>query len=76
MNFQYVVDADGTPAIADDMPPIARAVAFLVEHANRQKAATLPPCRCEECEAVRARVRVERTARPGELLITLGPVAP
>lgn len=76
MNFQYVFDKAGRPAVADDMSPVARAFAFLVEHANRQKAAKLPPCGCDECEAVRARIRVERTDRSGEMVISLEPLAP
>ena len=74
MSFEYIFDGNGAPAVADDMSPVARAFAFLVEHANRQRAAQLPPCGCRECEAVRARIRVERTARPGELVISLAPV--
>jgi hypothetical protein len=74
VNFEHVFDADGAPAIADDMSPVARAFAFLLEHANRQKAAQLPPCACEGCEAVRVRIRVQRTDVPGEMLITLAPV--
>lgn len=76
MNFQYVFDTTGRPAVADDMSPVARAFAFLLEHANRQKAAQLPPCGCRECEAVRARIRVERTDRPGEMVISFEPMTP
>lgn len=75
MNFAHVFDADGAPAVADDMSPVARAFAFLLEHANRQRAAKLPPCGCPECEAVRLRIRVERTSRLGEMVISLAPVA-
>jgi hypothetical protein len=76
MNFAHVFGADGTPAVADDMSPTARAVGFLVEHANRQKAANLPACRCAECERVRGRIRVARTANPGVMIITLIPETP
>lgn len=76
MNFEHVFDADGAPAVADDMSPAARAFAFLLEHAHRQKDAKLPPCECGGCETVRARIRVELTDCPGEMIITLAPLVP
>lgn len=76
MNFAHVFAADGSPAVADDMSPTSRAFAFLIEHANRQKAANLPACMCAECEGVRGRIRVQRTAHPGVMIITLAPLAP
>ena len=75
MGFRYVFREDGRPAIADDMSPLARAFALLLEHANRQQAAQLPPCDCLECDNVRGRLRVERTDRPGEMVISLVPAA-
>jgi hypothetical protein len=76
VNFAHVFAEDGSPAVADDMSPTARALAFLVEHANRQKAANLQACTCAECEGVRGRIRVKRTAHPGVMIITLAPLAP
>jgi hypothetical protein len=73
-NFEHVFDAAGGPACADDMSPLVRAFALLLEHANRQKGAQLPPCGCGECERVRGRLRVARTEEPGELCITFAPV--
>jgi len=52
--MKYVHRADGTEANADDMPPLVRAFAFLVEHAaQRRKDGLLVPCSCDECEANR-----------------------
>jgi hypothetical protein len=55
---KYVRRADGREVIADDMPPAARAVAFLVEHANRRRDDGLAlPCPCGECTHHRDAVR-------------------
>ena len=56
--MKYVQRADGDDAIADDMPPAARAIALLLEHANqRRDDGLLLPCPCRECERHRKAVR-------------------
>ena len=47
MNFITIRQANGDPAISDDMSPRLRALACLLEHANRRQA-------CAECEWHRA----------------------
>lgn len=67
--MKYVRRTDGGEAIADDMPPTARAVLLLVEHANQRRDDGLPlPCPCGEC--VRHRDAVRCTSSPdGRTLI-------
>lgn len=56
--MRTVQTPDGRPAIADDMPPGARAVLFLVQHANLRRAESLPlPCPCVECIGHRGTVQ-------------------
>lgn len=56
--MKYITRTDGREAIADDMPPVVRAVAFLLEHANRRRDDGLPlPCLCVECNRHRGAVR-------------------
>ena len=63
MSMRYVCGADGRPAVPDDMPPSTRAVAFLIEHANRRRDDRLPlPCPCAECVSHRGAVRCSRLA--------------
>jgi hypothetical protein len=60
---KYVERVDGREAIADDMPPTARAVALLLEHANQRRDDGLPvPCPCGECERHRSAVRCRSSA--------------
>ena len=67
--MRYVSGADGREAIADDMPPATRAVAYLIEHANRRRDDGLPlPCPCSECVSYRGAVRCTKTA-DGTLII-------
>jgi hypothetical protein len=67
--MKYIRHVDGGRAIADDMPPVVRAVAFLLEHANQRRDDGLAlPCPCGECERHRGAVRC--TASPdGRTLI-------
>jgi hypothetical protein len=67
--MKFVGSAAGGPAIADDMPPVIRAVALLIEHANQRRDDGLPlPCPCPECGRHRSAVRC--TASPdGRTLI-------
>ena len=68
--MKYVTCADGSEAIADDMPPTTRAVALLVEHANQRRAAGLPlPCECRECARHRAAVVCSVSADGHSLII-------
>ena len=61
--MKYVQCADGGEAIADDMPPAARAVLLLVEHANQRRDDGLPlPCPCVECTRHRGAVRCTSSA--------------
>jgi hypothetical protein len=56
--MEYITRDNGQEAIADDMPPTVRAVALLIEHANRQRDNRLPlPCLCNECQRHRRYVR-------------------
>jgi hypothetical protein len=55
---RHVRCADGSEAIADDMPPYVRAFALLLEHANARRDQGLAlPCPCRECERHRGAVR-------------------
>jgi hypothetical protein len=65
---KYTQRADGSQAIADDMPPATRAFLFLVEHANARRDAGLTlPCLCAECERHRGSIRCSRG--PGNVLV-------
>ncbi len=56
--MKYVQRADGAEALPDDMPPTTRAIAFLIEHANRRRDLGLPlPCSCQECGRHRGSIR-------------------
>jgi hypothetical protein len=56
--MRFIERADGGAAIADDMPPVVRAVALLLEHANQRRDDGLPlPCPCGECLRHRGAVR-------------------
>ena len=58
--MRFIHRADGREAVADDMPPVTRAVALLLEHANQRRDAGLPlPCGCAECNRHRRAVRCE-----------------
>ena len=58
MSLRAVICDDGSEAIADDMPPTLRAVAFLIEHATQRRDAGVSlPCPCAECQHHRAAVR-------------------
>jgi hypothetical protein len=60
---KYIERADGTEAIADDMPPTTRAVVLLLEHANQRRDDGLPlPCPCAECFRHRGAVRCTSSA--------------
>ena len=62
--------ADGGEAIADDMPPVTRAVALLIEHANDRRDAGLPlPCPCVECDLHRRAVRCRASADGRTLIV-------
>lgn len=66
--MKHIIRADGREAILDDMPPVTRAVAVLLEHANQRRDDGLPlPCPCCECERHRGAVRCSRG--PGNVLI-------
>jgi hypothetical protein len=67
--MRYVQRGDGREAIPDDMPPSTRAVAFLLEHANRRRDDGLSlPCPCSECVIRRGAVRCSKAA-DGTLVI-------
>jgi len=67
---KYVRRADGGEAVADDMPPTARAFAFLIEHANRRRDDGLPlPCGCAECARHRGAVRCTASADGRTLIV-------
>jgi hypothetical protein len=71
---KYVQRADGDDAIADDMPPVVRAVALLLEHANQRRADGLPlPCPCIECERHRGAVRCTSSPDGRTLIIEAAP---
>lgn len=56
--MKYIRRADGSEAIPDDMSPLMRAVALLLEHANRRRDDGLPlPCPCTECKRHRGSLR-------------------
>jgi hypothetical protein len=56
--MKYITRDNGQEAIADDMAPTVRAVALLIEHANRRRDNRLPlPCCCGECERYRRHMR-------------------
>ena len=62
--------ADGRPAVADDMPPAARAIALLLEHVHARRGAGLPlPCPCVECARHREAIVYSRSADGTALLI-------
>jgi hypothetical protein len=55
---RYVSRDNGADVVVDDMPPSTRAVALLLEHANRRRAEGLSlPCACDECRRHRGAVR-------------------
>jgi hypothetical protein len=66
---KYVARADGGEAVLDDMPPSARALALLLEHANQRRDDGLAlPCPCAECQRHRGTVRCT-TSADGQTLI-------
>lgn len=68
--MKYVRCADGTEAIADDMPPATRAVLLLIEHANQRRDDGLPlPCPCRECVRHRGVVRCTSSADGRTLIV-------
>lgn len=68
--MKYVRCVDGREAIADDMPPVTRAVAMLLEHANRRRDDGLPlPCLCAECGRHRGAVRCSSSADGRTLIV-------
>lgn len=68
--MKYVLRADGGEAIADDMPPAARALLLLIEHANQRRDDGLPlPCTCCECEQHRGAVRCTSSADGRTLIV-------
>jgi hypothetical protein len=67
---RFVQCADGDEAIADDMPPAARAVALLLEHANQRRDDGLPlPCPCGKCAHHRSAVRCTASADGRTLIV-------
>lgn len=67
--MRYVQRADGREAIPDDMPPPTRAIAYLLEHANRRRDDGLTtPCPCSECVTHRGGIRCSKLA-DGTLVI-------
>ena len=68
--MRYIERDNGAEAIADDMPPVARAVALLLEHANRRRDDGLPlPCPCGECLRHRGAVRCTASADGRTLIV-------
>jgi hypothetical protein len=68
--MKYVARADGTEAVLDDMPPGARAILLLVEHANQRREAALPvPCQCCECERHRRTIRCTSSSDGKTLIV-------
>ena len=68
--MKYICRTDGRDAIPDDMPPSARAVAFLLEHASQRRDDGLPlPCPCAECAGHRAAVRCTKSADGRTLIV-------
>ncbi len=68
--MKYVTRADGSDALLDDMPPAARAVLLLIEHANQRRDDGLPlPCPCGECERHRGAVRCTTSADGRTLIV-------
>lgn len=68
--MKYTARADGSPAIADDMPPTVRAVVMLLEHANQRRDDGLTlPCPCRECRRHRAAVRCSASADGRTLIV-------
>jgi hypothetical protein len=67
---RHVTRADGREAIADDVPPVTRAVLLLLEHANERRDGGLPlPCPCQECGRHRAAVRCSVSADGTTLIV-------
>jgi hypothetical protein len=69
------VTRGGAEAVLDDMSPLGRAFALLIEHANRRRddgyldADGLPiPCPCAECQRHRGAIRCFRGPN-GELIV-------
>ena len=72
--MKYIRCADGTDAIADDMPPVTRAVLLLLEHANERRDNGLPlPCPCWECARHRRGVRCTASADCRTLIVEACP---
>jgi hypothetical protein len=68
--LRHVERADGGQAIADDLPPVARAVAMLLEHANQRRDDGLPlPCLCGECQRHRGAARCTSSADGRTLIV-------
>jgi len=68
--MRYVECTDGSEALADDMPPAARAFLLLVEHANQRRDDGLPlPCPCRECARHRGAVRCTSSADGRTLIV-------
>ncbi len=61
--MKYVSRADGAEAIADDMPPLARAFSLILEHCHAREDAGLGfYCSCDECarnwETLQGRIKI------------------
>lgn len=70
--MKYIQRDDGGEAVADDMPPVVRAVALLLEHASARRDAGLGlPCLCSECERHRRAVRCTSSADGRTLIVEL-----
>jgi hypothetical protein len=67
---KFVQRDDGREAVADDMPPVVRVVALLLEHANARRAAALAlPCPSAECHRHRGAVRCRASADGHTLIV-------
>jgi hypothetical protein len=67
--MKFIRRADGGAVVADDMPPVVRALALLLEHANQRRDDGLSlPCPCGECRHHRGAVRCMPSA-DGRMLI-------
>jgi len=64
--MKYVECADGSQALADDMPPSTRAFLLLVEHANQRRDDGLPlPCRAASAYGIAAPSAARRAPTVG-----------
>ena len=68
--MKFFQRSDGGAVIADDMPPVVRAVAMLLEHANQRRDNGLClPCPCGECDRHRVAVRCIPSADRRTLIV-------